>query len=73
METNPIRFADGTSGSEDDDYDEGIMYSRDPLAAGLLSEGSSNAEDIQEKESMHGFHGARTSNDTEAATGNNIA
>jgi hypothetical protein len=70
VETNPTRFADG---SEDDDYDEEIMYSRDPLAAGLVSEGSSKAEDNCQEKSRHSSQGTRISRDTEAAAGSNVA
>ncbi|KAF8186791.1 hypothetical protein BJ912DRAFT_1060064 [Pholiota molesta] len=70
VETNSTRFADG---SEDDDYDEEIMYSRDPLAAGLVSEGSSKAEDNCQEKLRHSSHGTRISDDTEAAIGSNVA
>jgi hypothetical protein len=72
VETKPTRFA---GGSEDDDYDEEIMYSRDPLAAGLVSEGSSKAEDICQENlrPRHSSHGTRISDDTEAAIGSNVA
>ncbi|KJA15539.1 hypothetical protein HYPSUDRAFT_48303 [Hypholoma sublateritium FD-334 SS-4] len=36
IDASPIRFADGSSGNDDDYDDDEIMFARDPLAAGLL-------------------------------------
>ncbi len=36
IDTDPVRFADGSSADYDDDEDDEIMIARDPLAAGLL-------------------------------------
>ncbi|KAF8969001.1 hypothetical protein BDZ97DRAFT_1915691 [Flammula alnicola] len=45
IEFNPIRFADGGSGDEQDEEDEDIVYSRDPFTAGMMAAGSSTGID----------------------------
>lgn len=55
IDANPIRFADGSSVNDDDDYDDDeIMFARDPLAAGLLesvvASGSGTKHDEYERE-----------------------
>ncbi|KAF9482963.1 hypothetical protein BDN70DRAFT_918751 [Pholiota conissans] len=82
IEANPIRFADGSSARSNDDFyddddEDDIVYSRDPMAAGLLSEGSSvtAAGSGHENESSRRPH-SRSSNEIgteKIASGSNMA